>query len=350
MNLIIPIAGKSSRFPNVKPKWMLTHPMSGNFMAVEAVKGLNLESFDNIYFVGLKEHELIYNFSYGLKKQFETLGKSIQIIFLDSPTTSQSETVYNGILQGQIEGSIFIKDSDNYFEADLITGNFICYYDLNNCNKMNAKNKSYITLDKRNFVTNIVEKKIISSTFSVGGYGFESCLSFCKAYEKIRNFSGECFISNVIYQLLLDGNKFLSLNTKNFEDWGTLKDWNEYKKTFKTIFIDLDGTLVTNTSAFLPPYIGESSPLMENINLIKTLYNNKRSKIIITTSRPEIFRAKTLEELNNFDIPFDNLIMGLPHSQRIIVNDYAPSNPYPTAIAININRNNDNLKDILNEI
>ena len=26
MNLIIPMAGKSSRFPNMRPKWMLTHP------------------------------------------------------------------------------------------------------------------------------------------------------------------------------------------------------------------------------------------------------------------------------------------------------------------------------------
>ena len=42
--------------------------------------------------------------------------------------------------------------------------------------------------------------------------------------------------------------------------------------------------------------------------------------------------------------------MGLPHSQRIIINDYAPSNPFPTASAININRNSDQLKDIISEI
>lgn len=350
MNLIIPIAGKSSRFPNLKPKWMLTHPMSGHFMVFEAIKGLNLDLFDNIYFIALKEHELIYNFSYGLKKQFEILGKSIKIIYLDTPTKSQSETVYNGILQEKIEGSIFIKDSDNYFEANIIAGNVLCFYDLNDCDKINAKNKSYISLDEKKFITNIVEKKIISSTFSVGGYGFESSACFCRSYEKICNFPGECFISNVIYQLLLDGNKFSAISTKNFEDWGTIKDWNEYKKTFKTFFIDLDGTLVKNSSAYLPPYIGESSPIFENINLIKSMYNNKRTKIIITTSRPEAYRTQTLEELNKFNIPFDTLIMGLPHSQRIIINDYAPSNPFPTASAININRNSDQLKDIISEI
>lgn len=49
-NLIIPMGGKSSRFPNLRPKWMLTHPMSGDLMCVESIKGLNLYFFDKIYF------------------------------------------------------------------------------------------------------------------------------------------------------------------------------------------------------------------------------------------------------------------------------------------------------------
>ena len=42
MNIIIPIAGQSSRFPDMKPKWMLTHPQ-GDFMVIEAIKGLVLQ-------------------------------------------------------------------------------------------------------------------------------------------------------------------------------------------------------------------------------------------------------------------------------------------------------------------
>ena len=45
MNLIVPIAGASSRFPDMKPKWMLTHPR-GNMMVVEAVKGLEFEDLE----------------------------------------------------------------------------------------------------------------------------------------------------------------------------------------------------------------------------------------------------------------------------------------------------------------
>ena len=48
-------------------------------------------------------------------------------------------------------------------------------------------------------------------------------------------------------------------------------------------------------------------------------------------------------------IGFDNfqLITGLLNTKRILINDYNDANPYPRAIAINIKRNHDNLKDFL---
>ena len=43
------------------------------------------------------------------------------------------------------------------------------------------------------------------------------------------------------------------------------------------------------------------------------------------------------------------LIMGLNHSERVIVNDFSDSNPYPSCSAINIPRNCNNLKNIFYE-
>ena len=50
-------------------------------------------------------------------------------------------------------------------------------------------------------------------------------------------------------------------------------------------------------------------------------------------------------ELQEKQIPYSKLIMGLPHTKRTIINDFAPSNPYPSCSAINISRNIDNLND-----
>ena len=45
--LIIPCAGKSSRFPNMKPKYMLTHP-DGKLMIEKAMENINLEVFNRV--------------------------------------------------------------------------------------------------------------------------------------------------------------------------------------------------------------------------------------------------------------------------------------------------------------
>ena len=50
MKLIVPVAGNSSRFPHVKPKWLLTHP-NGNLMFHEAISGLDLAEVDEIVVV-----------------------------------------------------------------------------------------------------------------------------------------------------------------------------------------------------------------------------------------------------------------------------------------------------------
>ena len=42
--LLIPAAGKSSRFPNMKPKWLLTHP-SGELMIEKVLKSSKFEDY-----------------------------------------------------------------------------------------------------------------------------------------------------------------------------------------------------------------------------------------------------------------------------------------------------------------
>ena len=50
--------------------------------------------------------------------------------------------------------------------------NQVAYFDLNDMDDINGRTKSYVDLDVSGVVTNIVEKKVISSTFSDGGHGF----------------------------------------------------------------------------------------------------------------------------------------------------------------------------------
>ena len=67
-NLIVTAAGKSTRFEGLRPKWMLTHPM-GNWMLVEALKNIDFNSIDKVYFGFMKEHIEQYDCIDGIKSR-----------------------------------------------------------------------------------------------------------------------------------------------------------------------------------------------------------------------------------------------------------------------------------------
>ena len=97
-----------------------------------------------------------------------------------------------------ITGPIFIKDCDNYFLESRVSGNFVSTYDLNNMDLVRASNKSFVIVNDKGFLVNIVEKRVVSSEFNVGGYGFESASVFLHYYEKLSDHS-DLYISHIIF-------------------------------------------------------------------------------------------------------------------------------------------------------
>ena len=349
MNLILPVGGLSSRFPGMKPKWLLTHP-NGNLMIIEALKGLQLDKFDSIYLICIKEHYEKYKFEEGVKKQFESIGclNKFNIVVLDNLTDSQPETVYLGIKKANIKGQIYIKDSDNYFIENTSKGNFVSNFDLNDMALVHAKNKSYVMVNDQGIITNIVEKRVVSSLFNVGGYGFESADTFCEYYEKLQN-EDNLYVSHIIFSMILDGHNFSSSKVKDYTDWGTLKEWNMYKSQYVTLFVDIDGTLVENSGQFFEPIWGNTPKINDNVEVINRLYESGNVNIILTTSRTSAYKKATEEQLEREGIKYHQIIYNLHHGKRIVINDYAPTNPYKSCDAINIKRNSNDLKEMLEE-
>lgn len=347
MNLIIPMAGRSSRYPNVKPKWMLAHP-SGKFMAIEAISGFDLSQFTKIIFIYLEEHEEKFNFKKGFINELNKLNiKNYELFALKHNTQDVTETVSLAIKELNISGPILIKDSDSYFSHyNISQGNFVFYSHLKNtrCNK--PASSSYIKLDENNIITNIVEKQIISPYICVGGYMFDSAERFLEIANKLKSKS-ERYISDVVYfDNIYNGSVFKGIEILDLEDWGTLEDWLSYKKQFATIFLDIDGVIVEHSSKHFPPYIGQSKPIINNLKYLKSLSKDK-VEIILVTSREEEYREQTEAELERLGLKYKQLVMGLNHNKRIIVNDYSSTNEYRNCDAINIKRNEDNLESLL---
>jgi len=350
--LILPCAGRSTRFPGTRPKWTLTHPC-GDLMLLESIKGIDLTKYDQIVAVFIKEDLEKYKLTTGLQKAFKNLPIPVDIVELENKTKSQSETVATAIKKLKITGSILIKDCDGYFIGKYRDDNFVYTCDLKNAGSINASSKSYVDIDSNKFIKTIVEKDVISNLFCCGGYGFDSAVDFVKTYEKLQILTKdsltEIYISHIIFQQILDGKQFNIEQASNFKDWGTIEDWNQYKKQYKTLFIDIDGVLVENSGEFIGKIWGTTNDIKKNKEYINKLYNTGKVRIILTTSRKSSYKCQTIDQLNLLDIKYHDIIFDLLHCQRIIINDFSDTNAYPTAKSINIPRNNNNLEQYLKE-
>lgn len=347
--LILPVAGKSSRFPGMRPKWLLTLP-DGKLMFEKAVSELNLKNIKKIVIVCIKEHIDKYIPVASIEKILLKYKKTINVVIIDKHTSSASETVYLGIQKANIKGSIFVKDCDNFFTYEPKNGNLIGVYNINKMNLIDAKNKSYVSFNKAGIVNNIVEKEVISNMFCVGGYGFRDANIFCYHYLKLRKIQKrEIYISHIIYKMILDGDTFLVDEVKNYIDLGTKSEYLAYQGSFVTVFCDVDGVLLENGSKF--GKIGWlTNPIKENLEILKKLSESEKLFLIITTSRPSSELSYLKKIFKEHKVVVKKYIFNLPHCQRVIINDYSQSLPYPSSLSINLERNSKSLEYLLGSL
>ena len=222
LSLIVPISADKLEYENTLP-YVFGFASDGTSLCIKAILGLDLNRFNNIYFTILEKHDQRYYLSVLLKLQFKKLGLcNAHVVVLKNSTSSQAETVYRTIKEKNITGGIFVKDADGYFMCDLVESNGIAVYPLDRLDVVNPCNKSYVALDDQFYITNIIEKKIISRHFNAGGYLFEDATVFCSYYEKLKVYT-PLFMSHIVYSMLLDKIPFRPIMATDYHDWGTYK-------------------------------------------------------------------------------------------------------------------------------
>jgi hypothetical protein len=363
VTLVIPSAGRSSRFPGHKPKWLLTQP-NGRLMVVDALGGLDLSDVTRVVIGVLREHVNIHcggepeailaAFADGPEHLHEI---EIALVVIEKETIDQVQTIEAILAGASVTGPIFLKDCDNQFACPVRAVNGVATLEMTKetLSISIPAGKSYVSLTPAGVITNIVEKVILGNTFCVGGYSFSSAESFqtntakCRSYQALTSSTGtELAVSDIIWlQTLTTAETFVSIPVHNYEDWGTLDTWLEYTRTFKTLFCDIDGTLLKNSGQYFVPRWGSQPALQNNVEHLKKLHKRGRTQIILTTTRPESLRELTVKQLEREGVPYDKLVLGLWHGQRAVINDYAKTNPFPSAVAVNLKRNADDLKEHL---
>lgn len=340
MEIIMPAAGLSTRFPNMRPKYILAD-FQGKYMFERS-----LESFigkHNITIGILKEHNEQYKTAEYIKSEY---GDAIQVIILENRTTGPADTVYQILKQTGLSTEEFlIKDCDSFFDHEYQEGNYVCVSNIKDHEILKRlASKSFIVSNDQGIITSIIEKQVVSDKFCVGGYKFESADMFISAFEKLKNAHvKEIFVSHIIEECLNLGSIFKESSVTNYVDVGTAEEWFEYNNK-AVIFCDIDGTIIkaqSKTEIGQPPVI-----LEQNIKRIKELIANG-SQIIFTTARNVSTHMITEQMLTDLGFSNFKLISGLPNTKRILINDYNEANPWPRALAVNIKRDQDNLRDFL---
>lgn len=217
-SLIIPIAAYRSEYEKTMP-YVFSLNKDGYSLCVEAARRLDVSKFDAVYFTTLKEYDNKYCVSDFLRLQFKRLKWSnAKVVLLENRTSSQPETIYETIKLEDITGSIYIKDADCSFVSEVNPQNLIATYQLEKLQWVDPQNKSYVDVDDGYYVTNIIEKRIISHNFCAGGYSFENVDDFTHYYDMLKDEQG-LYLSHIIYAMLLDRHIFRPEYVNDYKDF-----------------------------------------------------------------------------------------------------------------------------------
>jgi len=232
MEVVIPAAGNSTRFESKSPKFLL-RDVHGKLM-IENV----IDNYINLHTTTLiirEEHDKLYRIRQLLNNIY---GSSLKIVTLEKQTSGPAETVLRGIERSEsfdLQEALLVRDCDSFYKSAPHSGNLIHVAKLTDYPSIkDAHAKSYVLSDEQNIISSIVEKRVISEVFCVGGYQFRYGKLYVDAVSKLlhENDKTELYVSNVADYLVINGEIFLASLVESYVDVGTQSSWLEYNAKF----------------------------------------------------------------------------------------------------------------------
>lgn len=359
MLIIIPLGGTGERFKRngyKEPKALIK--VFGKPILYYLLDNLSLTDDHCVYIPYNKEYKS-YRLEDVLRKDYPQVR--FHFFCLEQNTCGAAETLSLALVHAVQYLSIpdttpFISlDGDNFYTTDVVE-------------KWSGKNSifvvddtestpiySYIKMTGEGRVTQIAEKDKISDLACTGAYGFISIRSFLNHCSTVfvnhQTSKGEYYISSVIAEMIHQGVEFSGILI-NKQSWTCLGSpmqvrifcnnyplvsctSNEAQIKRQRYCFDLDNTLVTT------PIVAKDyttvRPIQKNIDFLKYLRKFGHTIIIYTARRMKTYGGNTgavvanigkitLETLEQFDIPYDEIYFGKPFADVYI--DDAALNAY----------------------
>lgn len=350
MKIVIPMAGLGSRFGLAgvqEPKPLIR--VNGKTLIEHSVESLNIDG--DYIFITRKYSETKYN-----QELSELLKKikpnSVEII-VDSEQYGAADTcLYAEDLINTDESLIITNcdqilawNSDDFIEFLNKENPDGCVAIFESDNPKNSFAKIYDGI-----VTEIQEKNPISNDALVGLHYWKNGKNFVQSAKKLKseyknlgikeayigptyNYMISHFQRIVPYRM--PKNSYISLGTPEDVAVYEAKLKEYYTEKPKTIFCDIDGTIIKHVHRF--SYLGfEPATILSGVIDKFNEWDSRGHKIILTTARKESARLLTEKQLTELGLCWDQLIMGVTSGPRILINDKQVHTDPDRAISINM--------------
>ena len=255
MKIVIPMAGKGSRFLDVadsNPEYKKPKPLinvKGKPMvswAVDSLKDFNSKPEDLI-FICRRDHEDDYRISKSLQELF---GEQIKIVLIDQITRGAAETVLKAKEYINSDEDIIVSDSDHYFD-----GSFLHEKVMNKSEDTHGiipvfippdkdPKWSFSLVEKGDVITAVGEKDkelaAKGALANIGGYYFSHGNVFVREVEEAiaeNDLTGdegkkEFYVAPIYQRLIKKNMKIVAAITPRVWGLGTPKDVEYFEANF----------------------------------------------------------------------------------------------------------------------
>ncbi|WP_455023205.1 glycosyltransferase family 2 protein [Oribacterium sinus] len=243
LNIVVPMAGRGSRFSNAgykMPKPLID--VHGHYMIEYVTKNLTPQIEHRFIYICQEEHLEKYQ----LEKYLRQIAPNCVVVTVDHITEGAACTVL--LAEGYINSndSLMIANSDQYIDTD------INHYlrQMNNYDGLimtmpaNDPKWSFIKVDEKNLVSMVREKEVISNEATVGVYNYKHGKDFVKyahlMIEKNIRVNNEFYVAPVYNEMIDAGMKITYFDVgEKMYGLGTPEDLSEFLKTelSKTVFV-----------------------------------------------------------------------------------------------------------------
>jgi len=212
LNIVIPMAGKGSRFVNKgfsKPKPLID--INGKTMIQLVIENLKPNTPHRFIFIVQKEHIR----KYSVNKLLESLCPNCIIIPIEEITKGAACSVLKSKKYINNDQPLMIANSDQWVNISIND-----YLDFCQQSKLQGQimtmfsddpKWSYISFDNNGNIIDVVEKIVVSDQATVGIYNFRRGETFCKYAEQMiidQNMSkGEYYVAPVYKYMIEDKQK-----------------------------------------------------------------------------------------------------------------------------------------------